>query len=205
MSTTVEIAREAEPAASARASESTETRGDGLSPRELQGLKGVLVALVDEDRRRRVVQEAARQREEEELAALRAKFERAASAWMKRAVPRLEMLQELLPAEGAIERAESGWKVAVVYPPNHDFPVAASLTVEIAPVNGFRAGRITIEPLLIPMLQGHPNASAREFAADGPADGDLARFLDQGVVAFARAYLHVRDPESPYRLCRSPA
>ena len=159
-------------------------------------------ALVDEDRQRRLEQQEAREREEKEIAALRATFERAASAWMERAVPRLEMLRELLPAAGRIEREKTGWKVAVIFPPSREFPVAASLTVEITPVNGFREGRIVVEPLLIPMLQGHPRASVRDLPADGPANGDLARLLDEGVVTFARAYLHVRDPDSPYRLCR---
>ena len=191
------LEREASPGSGT----SAERRGAGSLRRELEGLRRDLSALVDEDRRQRLEREVALEREQRELAELRSVFDDAAASWMEKVVPRLRMLLELLPAAGTMERADAGWKVTVTFPWSPDFPVVASLSVEITPVDRYRAGRIGIEPLLIPMLEGHPRASGREFEFGG-GTAELARFLDQGVLAFARSYLRVRDPESPYQRCR---
>ena len=166
---------------------------------ELQELRRNLATLVEQDCQRRLEEAEAREREQQELAAMRAPFERAASEWMARAIPRLELLTAILPTSGVVERASAGWRACVSFASNDDFPVAASLTVTITPVDRCRAGRVEIEPLLIPMLQGHPGPMRREFDLGGPALLEIDRFLDQGMLAFARSYLRVRDPGSPYQ------
>jgi hypothetical protein len=168
----------------------------------LQELRSNLATVIDEEGRRHLDREEARERERREVATLRAAFDRVASGWLEQVVPRLQMLVELLPTTGTVEWTNAGWCASASFPSNPEFPVVASLTIRIRPVDGYRAGRVEIEPLLIPMLQGHPSATAREFGLGAPAVSEISRFLDQGVVAFARAYLRVRDPESPYQTTR---
>lgn len=179
-----------------------EPRGGSSPPRSLADLREEIVALVEEDRRQRRVQEGLREREQAELAALRAMFERTVAAWMERAEPRLRLLLDLLPSPGSIERAATGCRITAAFPPTPDFPVAASLSIEIVPVDRYRTARVVIEPLLIPMLQGHPEATMREFGLADADPAEIDRHVDRGVVAFARSYLHVRDPDSPYQACR---
>ena len=193
------LERNASPESGARAA--SEPRGTGPAPREIEELKRDLVALVAEDRRHRFAQDEAREREQEELSRLRMNFERAASSWMECVRPRLQMLVDQLPAVGHIERSATDWKVTATFPPSPEFPVVASLSVEITPVDRYRAGRVAIEPLLIPMLEGHPRPSTREFVL-GAGAAELAPFVDRGVLGFAGAYLQVRDPDSPYQRCR---
>jgi len=169
---------------------------------DLQELRRNLAALVDQDRRRRLDEAEAEERERRVLATAHARFERAATDWMERLAPRLEMLLEVLPVSDA-ERTNGGGKSTLSIPWSREFPVAASLIVTIDPVDRDRVARVTIQPLLIPMLPGHPQPLTREFDLASPDLSGIDTFLDEGVLAFARAYLHVRDPESPYQTCRS--
>ncbi len=169
---------------------------------ELEDLRRTLVTLVEQDRRRRGEEAAIRARDDQELAIARARFERVAAAWMAALAPRLDLLVELLPGADACDRTIAGGKASVSLAASVEFPVAASLTVTIAPVDRCRVARVTIEPLLIPMLQGHPQPAICEFDLEGAVTPDIDRFLDEGVMTFARAYLHVRDPASPYQAGR---
>lgn len=168
----------------------------------LQELRSNLASVIDEEGRRHREREEARERERREVDTLRAAFDRVASGWLEQVVPRLQMLVELLPTTGTVEWTHSGWCASASFPSNSEFPVVASLTIRIRPVDGYRGAQVEIEPLLIPMLQGHPSAIAREFGLGGPVVSEISRFLDLGVVGFARAYLRVRDPESPYQTTR---
>lgn len=192
------VERDGSRDAGARAA--SEPHGTGSGPREIEELKRDLIALVAEDRRQRFVRDEAREREEKEVARLRADFERAATAWMDCVVPRVQMLVELLPATGTVERSSTEWKVTATFPPSLQFPVVATLSIQITAVDHWRSGCVAIEPLLIPMLEGHPRPSTREFVLDA-GTAELAPFVDRGVLGFARAYLHVRDPDSPYQRC----
>ena len=166
-------------------------------------LRRQLTALLDEDTRCRDERQRAGDRERRELDKLRNTFEHTVRRWLVEwVVPRLEVLVESLPATGLVERSSASLSARATFPWNAEFPVAAALSITIAPTNHYREMRVEIEPQLIPMLRGHPEPTVRECEMSHLPSCELIGFIDHAIIAFARSYLDVRNPDSPYQRCR---
>jgi Cu+-exporting ATPase len=159
-----------------------------------------LASLLDDAARRRAQECAHREEEMQEFEPRRIRFEQIASAWVSDLViPRLRMLAQALPQAGDVEHVGGGYSARLKLEWSKEYPVAASLTVSIAPDGRYDRASVHIQPLLIPMLVGHPAASCCEFDLDVEDPQPLARFLDDQLVVFAESYLRVREPDSPYQ------
>jgi YHS domain-containing protein len=166
---------------------------------DLAGLQQQLAALRDDEAKRRSDERSARAREMQDLETRRAKFERVVGGWLADIVlPRLKALAETLPHPGKVAPVSAAFHARVEFAWTEQFPVSASLTVSFMPDARFEHARMRVEPLLIPMLEGHPPAANGEYDLEPTAIRSLTGLLDREVLVFARSYLHVRDPDSPY-------
>ena len=130
----------------------------------------------------------------------RIRFEQIASSWVSDlVVPRLHTLALAFPRTADVEHVSGGCAARLKFEWSEEYPVAASLTLSIAPDRRYEHASVHIQPSLIPMLVGHPPASCCEFALDVEDPQPLVRFLDDQLVVFAESYLRVREPESPYQ------
>lgn len=166
---------------------------------DLASLQQQLATLRDDEARRRADERAARAREMQDLESHRSRFERVVGGWLSFIMlPRLKALADTLPHAGKIAPVSAAFHARVEFGWTELFPVSASLTVSIMPDARYERARVRVEPLLIPMLEGHPAAASSEFDLDAGATRSLAQFLDREILVFATSYLHVRDPDSPY-------
>ena len=166
---------------------------------DLGDLRQQLADLRDEEAKRRTDERSARAREMHDLEARRSRFERVVDGWVSDIVlPRLEALAESLPHPGPVAPTSAPFHARLEFAWTEQFPVSASLTVTITPDVRFDHAHVRVEPLLIPMLEGHPLAASGEYDLSPAAAQSLAKFVDHEILVFAKSYLHVRDPDSPY-------
>lgn len=167
---------------------------------DLDSLQQRLTALRDDAARRRAEARAQREEDMQTIEPRRIRYERIASAWVSDLViPRLRTLAQALPQAGKVKDAAGGCSASLELGWSKEYPVAASLTILIAPDGRYDRASVHVKPLLIPMLAGHPASSCRECDLDVEDPRPLARFLDDQLVIFAESYLRVREPESPYQ------
>lgn len=167
---------------------------------DIASLEQRLASLLGDALERRAREQAQREEEMKEVEPRRLHFQRTACAWVSDLViPRLRALAQALPQAGGIEHVEGGCSARLKLVSSEEYPVAASLTVSITPDARYERASVHIQPLMIPMLVGHPNASCCDFATDVEDEQSLARFLDDQFVIFAERYLRVREPDSPYQ------
>lgn len=167
---------------------------------DTSSLEQRLAALLNDAAERRALEHTRREEEMQALEPRRTRFERVACAWVSDlVVPRLRMLAKGLPQPGDIEHVVGEFSACVKLASSPEYPVAASLTVSIAPDTWFERASVHVQPHLIPMLAGHPNASCCEFEIEVIDTQPLTQFLDDQLVVFAESYLRVRDPDSLYQ------
>ena len=167
---------------------------------DIASLEQRLASPLGDAAERRAQEHTLRKEAMQELEPRRIRFERIAAAWVNDlVVPRLRMLTQALPHAGDVEHVDGGYSARLKLASSEECPVAASLTVSIAPDARYERASVHVQPLLIPMLVGHPSASCCEFEIDVKDVEPLARFLDDQFVAFAESYLRVREPGSPYQ------
>lgn len=167
---------------------------------DIVSLEQRLAALLGDAAERRGREQNQRDETMKETESRRIPFERTASGWVTDLViPRLRTLGGVLPAKGDVEQVEGGCSARLMVGSSEEYPVAASLTVSIAPDVRYERAAVHVQPLLIPMLVGHPAASCSEFEIDPKSTGPLARFLDDQFMVFAESYLRVREPDSPHQ------
>src|SRR5512134_4020036 len=166
----------------------------------MASLEQRLALLLVDAAERRAQEQTQREAEMKEVEPRRLHFEEVACAWVTDIViPRLAALAHALPNAGDVEHADGGSAARLMLGSSKEYPVAASLTVSIAPDARYERASVHVQPLLIPMLVGHPSASCCEFEIDAGDARPLARFLDDQCVVFAERYLRVREPDSPYQ------
>jgi YHS domain-containing protein len=159
-----------------------------------------LASLLEDSAQRRAQERTQRETDMQELEPRRIRFEQIAGAWLNDLVlPRLRALAQALPQAGDIEHVSGGRSARLKLGWSKEYPVGASLTVSITPNGRYDHASVHIQPLLIPMLVGHPSASCCEFKMDVEVAEPLAQFLDDQLVIFAESYLRVREPDSPHQ------
>lgn len=167
---------------------------------DIAGFERRLASLLDDAAERRAQEQMRREAEMAEVEPRRLRFEQIACSWVNDLViPRLRALARALPQAGDIEHVDGGRSARLSVGSSEAYPVAASLTVSIAPDARYERASVHVQPLLIPMLVGHPSASCCKFAIDTEDAQPLARFLDDQLMVFAESYLRVREPDSPYQ------
>ena len=167
---------------------------------DTSSLEQRLAALLGEVAERRAQEHRQRAEVMKEVEPRRRRFEQTAGAWMTELVlPRLQTLAGALSPTAGIEHGGGGLSALLNVGSSKEYPVAASLAVSITPSALYERASVEIKPLLIPMFVGHPSASCCEVDVNEAATEGLARFLDDGLVAFADSYFRVREPDSPYR------
>src|SRR5689334_14326947 len=159
-----------------------------------------LASLLSDSAARRAQEYKRREEEMQEVEPRRINFERTSRAWVTDLViPRLRALAQALPQSCEVEHVGGGSSARLKLASSDEYPVAASLTVSIAPDARYERASVHVQPLLIPMLAGHPSASCCDFVLDSDDVELLARFLDDQCVVFAESYLRVREPDSPHQ------
>lgn len=167
---------------------------------DLDTLEQRLAALLRDTAERRAQEQTQRDEEMKEVEGRRIPFERIAAGWVTDLViPRLRALGAALPPTGEVEQVEGGCSARLKLGSSEEYPVAASLAVSIAPDVRYERASVHVQPLLIPMLVGHPSAACCEFEIDPKCAETVARFLDDQFVVFAESYLRVREPDSPHQ------
>lgn len=166
---------------------------------DFASLEQRVATLLHEAAVRRAQERTQREEEMQESEPRRTRFELIASAWVSDLVlPRLRTLAQALP-RAEVDHDGGGRSARLKLEWSLEYPVAASLTVSIAPDGRYDHALVHVQPLLIPMLVGHPSASCCEVEIDVKSAEPLARFLDDQFVIFAESYLRVRETESPYQ------
>lgn len=159
-----------------------------------------IAALLSDATARRAQEQRQREEEMREVEPRRIQFERTSGTWVTDLViPRLRALARALPAAGDVDQVGGGSSARLKLASSEEYPVAASLTVSIVPDARYDHAAVHVQPLLIPMLVGHPSPSCCDFEIDLKDTQSLGRFLDDQFVVFAESYLRVREPDSPYR------
>lgn len=167
---------------------------------QVGGLEQRLASLLGDVAERRAKEHTERDEAMKDVEARRIPFERTAFAWVTDLViPRLRALGKALPPSGDVEQVEGGCSARLNVGSSEEYPVAASLTVSIAPDVRYEHATVHVQPLLIPMLVGHPAAACSEFELDPKSKELLARFLDDQFMVFAESYMRVREPDSPHQ------
>ena len=167
---------------------------------DIASLEQRLASLLSDAAERRAQEQTQREEEMKEVEPRRLHFEAISCAWVTDiVVPRLHALAHALPKAGDVEHVDGGSAARLKLGTSEEYPVAASLTVSIAPDARYERASVHVQPLLIPMLAGHPSASCCECEIDGKDAATLARFLDDQFVVFAESYLRVREPDSPHQ------
>jgi len=168
--------------------------------RDIASLEQRLASLLGDAAERRAQEQTQREEEMKEVEPRRLHFEQISCTWVTDSViPRLRALAQALPKAAEIEHVDGGYSARLKLGSSEEYPVAASLTVSIAPDARYERASVHVQPLLIPMLVGHPSASCCELEIDTKDAAPLARFLDDQLVVFADCYLRVREPDSPYQ------
>lgn len=166
---------------------------------DMASLEQRLASLLADAAVRRAQEQTQREAEMKEVEPRRLHFEGIACTWVTELVlPRLRTLAQALPRSGDIEHVTGSRAARLRVGSSEAYPVAASLTVSIAPDARYERASVHVQPLLIPMLVGHPSASCLEFAMDVADERALARFLDDQFMVFAESYVRIREPDSPY-------
>lgn len=167
---------------------------------DMSGLEKRLASLLEDAAERRARERTQREREMQVLEPRRARFEDTAAKWMNDLIiPRLRTLAQALPQAGDVEHDGGEHYARLKFASSEEFPVAACLTVSIVPNARYERASVHVQPLLIPMLAGHPSASCCEIETDTTEAPSLAQFLDDQCVVFAESYLRVREPDSLYQ------
>ena len=172
----------------------------GSLPDDIASLQGRLDDAFRASERRRTVERLARASEMRELESVRSDFERAAREWVRTQVaPRLRVLAGASLQAEDVELARDGCSARVKFRRTDEYPVSASLTVSVVPNVRYEHAELRCEPILIPMFEGHPRATAYRCSWNG-GDLDLpVAHLDDAILAFVESYLRVRDRDSPYQ------
>ena len=167
---------------------------------DIASLEQRLASLLSDAAARRAQEHNQREEEMQQVEPRRLRFEQISCTWVTDIViPRLRALAQALPKAGDVEHVGGAGAARLKLGSSEEYPVAASLTVSFAPDAHYERASVHVQPLLIPMLVGHPSASCCDFAIDVEDAQSLARFLDDQFVIFAESYLRVREPDSPYQ------
>jgi len=167
---------------------------------DIASLEQRLASLLGDAAERRAQEQTQRKEAMQKEEPRRTRFEQTSCAWVTDLViPRLRALAQALPQAGDVEHVGGGCSARLKLGSSEEYPAAASLTVSITPDARYERASVHIQPLLIPMLVGHPSASCCDFEIDARDAAPLARFLDDQFVVFAESYLRVREPDSPYQ------
>jgi len=167
---------------------------------DIASLEQRLASLLGDAAERRAQEQTQREEEMKVVEPRRLHFERTSCAWVTDLViPRLRALAQALPQASGIEHVDGGCSARLKLGSSEEYPVAASLTVSIAPDARYERASVHVQPLLIPMLVGHPSASCCDCEIEAQDAAPLARFLDDQFVIFAESYLRVREPDSVYQ------
>ena len=167
---------------------------------DMASLEQRLASLLGDATERRNQEQVQREKAMQEEEPRRTRFEQTSFTWVNDLViPRLRALAHALPDAGDVEHVDGGRFARLKLGSSEEYPVAASLTVSIAPDARYERASVHVQPLLIPMLVGHPSASCCECVIDADHTQRLARFLDDQFLVFAESYLRTREPDSPYQ------
>jgi YHS domain-containing protein len=167
---------------------------------DLSSLDQRLASILADAARRRAQERAEREAAMRELEPRRIHFERIASAWVSElVVPRLHTLALALQQAGDVQHTNGGCSACLKLGRSEKYPVMASLTVSITADSRYERASVQVRPTLSPMLVGHPTASRSEFDLNADAVHSLVQFLDDQLMAFAKSYLRVHEPDSPYQ------
>ena len=167
---------------------------------DIASLEQKLASLLSDAAERRAQEQTQREEEMKQVEPRRLHFEEISCAWVTDIViPRLYALAHALPKAGDVEHVDGGRAARLKLGSSEEYPVAASLTVSIAPDTRYERASVHVQPLLIPMLVGHPSASCCDCEIEAEDAATLASFLDDQFMIFAESYLRVREPDSPYQ------